>query len=112
MIIKVYKSEEKWYFDYHCQKYIIEDPDKVLSTLSEFFNFSTMYLTVKFYICHGLGYFVKNGNNFYISGFITTLLDLLKIKNISGGIDRKIRIYEPPFDIESFFITKINKILP
>lgn len=111
MVIKLYKAEEKWYFDYHCQKYIIEDPDNALSKLSDFFNFSTIYLTVEFHICHCLVYFVRNGCNFYISGPITKLLDLLNVKHISGGIGRKIRMRESPSEHQIFFITKINKII-
>ena len=111
MVIKLYKSEGTWCFDYHCQKYIIEDSDNIISKLSEFFNFSVIYLTVEFHICSCLGYFVKNGDNFYVSGAITKLLNFLKVRNISGGIGRKIRMYECPFGDKIFFITKINKII-
>jgi hypothetical protein len=112
MVIKLYKAEEKWCFDYHCKKYIIEDPDDALGKLSEFFNFSVIYLTVEFHICKSLGYLIKNGYNFYFSGPINILLSLLKVRNISGGFGKKIRMYEYPFGCRTFFITKINKILP
>jgi len=107
MIIKLYKSNNKWYFDYKQERHLVQDLDDILNAITKLMNRSYFYVRFGYRDKEVFGYInYWSDSQIHLSGYnLYNFLNIIGFKKFSPfgvifkisnmvPIDKCIRIIE------------------